>query len=783
LQKHLRCNLQYTVKDQGKPDSWCFKDGKDIERMIRKEKTIIIFILILGVLVTTTILSFNNDSGENKTSHGKSGLLSQKEIEKLPKDGGPNYNRLIFEKSPYLLQHAANPVDWYPWGDEAFERAKKEDKPIFLSIGYSTCHWCHVMEHESFEDPEVARLMNETFIAIKVDREERPDIDNIYMSVCQMMTGGGGWPLTILMTPEKKPFFAGTYFPKESRYGRIGMIDLIKRVQQLWQTNRAELEKSAAQVETTLQQQLSKKQLSENLDESILAKTFRQFAERFDKKRGGFGKAPKFPSPHNLLFLLRYWKRTGNEKSLQMVEKTLQEMRLGGIYDHIGYGFHRYATDANWLLPHFEKMLYDQAMISLAYLEAYQATKNDDFAQTAREIFSYILRDMTSQDGGFYSAEDADSEDKEGKFYLWHMDEVRKILPHKDAELFIKVYNLKEGGNFAEQATGQKTGENIPYLTKPIQQIALELNIPQEELKSRLEKIREKLFAFREKRIHPHKDDKILTDWNGLMIAALARGAQVLGDERYLKAAKRDADFILQKLRTNRGRLLHRYRDGQAALPGFVDDYAFLIWGLIEIYEADFDIRYLDSAIDLTNKLLSHFWDDENGGFYFTPDDGEELLVRQKEIYDGAIPSGNSVAALNLLRLARMTANIDYERKANAIFQSFAQKIEQMPSAHAQLLSAFDFQIGPSYEVVVVGRTQSQETKRFLTKLNEVYQPNKVVLLVPEEQQNPRIHELAEFTKYQISLGGKTTAYVCRNFACDAPTTDYKKMLLLLEKS
>lgn len=693
------------------------------------------------------------------------------------------HNRLIYEKSPYLLQHAENPVDWYPWGEEAFEKAKKEDKPILLSIGYSTCHWCHVMERESFEDEEVARLMNDTFVSIKVDREERPDIDNIYMTVCQMLSQGGcGWPLNIVMTPDKKPFFVATYIPKESRFGRAGMVDLIPRIKEVWETHREEVLKSADQITLALKQ--ATKQVSkgsyEELDESTLRVAYMELLQNFDTVHGGFGRAPKFPTPHNLLFLLRYWKRSDEDRALEMVEKTLQAMRLGGIYDHIGFGFHRYSTDPEWFLPHFEKMLYDQAMISMAYIEAYQATGKEEYERTAREIFSYVLRDMTSPGGGFYSAEDADSEGEEGRFYLWTEDEIRRTLGKEEADLIIRVFNIEKGGNFSEEATGRKTGGNILYMERPLADIASLLNLSEKELEGRLESARERLFLARERRIHPHKDDKILTDWNGLMIAALAKGAQAFNEPGYAEAAGRAVGFILNNMRRTDGRLLHRYRDGEAGIQASLCDYAFLIWGLIELYEATFDVKYLQTALDLNNDLIKHFWDDKDGGFYFTPDDGEKLITRQKEIYDGAIPSGNSVGMLNLLRLGRISANPDLEKKAARIGSAFSNTVKRYPAAYTQLMVALDFGVGPSYEVVVVGDPQSEDTKAMLQALRRRFIPNKVLLLRPADKETPDITRIAEFTRTQLSLGGKATAYVCMNHQCKLPTTDIDSMLELL---
>ncbi|MGB6873651.1 MAG: thioredoxin domain-containing protein [Dehalococcoidia bacterium] len=688
-------------------------------------------------------------------------------------------NHLINETSPYLRQHVHNPVDWYPWGPEAFERAQRENKPIFLSIGYSTCHWCHVMAHESFEHPEVARLMNETFVSIKVDREERPDIDNVYMSACQVMTGSGGWPLSIIMTPDKKPFFAATYIPREGRFGLIGMMELIPHIRELWATRRGEALSLSNEIATVLQQ-TSQDTPGEELNEATLELTYEQLAKRFDGQHAGFSSAPKFPTPHNLLFLLRYWKRSGNKRALEMVEETLQAMRRGGIYDHVGFGFHRYSTDSQWLVPHFEKMLYDQAMLAMAYTEAYQTTGKEDYGKTAREIFTYVLRDMTATEGGFGSAEDADSEGEEGKFYLWTREEVRKALGKEEADFVAKVFNIEKDGNFAEQATGRRNGVNILHLRKTLGELASDLNLSQQDLQAHLEVIRQKLFAYREKRVHPMKDDKILTDWNGLMIAALAKGAQAFDEPEYAEAACRAADFILGNMRKPDGRLLHRYRDGQAGVEANLDDYAFLVWGLIELYEAIFDARHLEVALELTSDMVRHFWDEGGGGLYLTPDDGESLFVRKKEIYDGAIPSGNSVAMLNLLRLGRMTATSDLEEKAARIGSAFSGSVKQSPSAHTQLMVALDFGIGPCYEVVIAGKAQAEDTKAMFKALRTHFLPTKVVLLNPSERELPEIAQLAAFTRNQSSIGGKATAYICLKYNCKLPTTDINTMLELL---
>ena len=680
-------------------------------------------------------------------------------------------NRLGAASSPYLLQHADNPVHWFEWGEEAFAAARSEDKPIFLSIGYSTCHWCHVMEHESFEDAEVARLLNDTFICIKVDREERPDIDNIYMAACQMMTGHGGWPLTIIMTPEKEPFMAGTYFPKESRSGRMGMLELLPRIKELWANDRDRIHQSAVSVTQALQNAQQPAGGEELTAENLLAARD-QLQARFDAEHGGFGEQPKFPTPHQLLFLLRHWHRTGDAESLAMVEKTLEAMRLGGIYDHVGFGFHRYSTDRRWHVPHFEKMLYDQAMLTLAYTEAYLATGKDTYARTVEEIWTYVERDMTAPEGGFYSAEDADSEGEEGKFYMWTEAELRQVLTGKQAEFAIASMNVASEGNFRDEATGRMTGDNILYLAH---------SLPADK-QERWEAARRKLLAHREGRIRPQRDDKILTDWNGLMISALARAGQALDQDHLIAAAEQAAGFLLAHMRDKQGRLLHRYRSGQAGILGHLDDYAFLTGGLLDLYEATFDASYLRTALELNGEMLERFWDDEHGGLFFTADDGEALLVRSKEIYDGAVPSGNSVAALNLIRLGRITSDPALEERATAIGRTFARQVSRAPTAFTQLLSAVAFGVGPSWEVVIAGKRGSDDAAAMLAALRGSYHPHKVVIFHPQGDGRAEIAQLAPFVAKQNSLDGKATAYVCRNYACKAPTTDVAEMLAALDE-
>lgn len=689
-------------------------------------------------------------------------------------------NKLINEKSPYLLQHAYNPVNWYPWQEEAFNRAQKENKPIFLSIGYSTCHWCHVMEHESFEDNEVAELMNKNFVSIKVDREERPDIDSIYMSVCQMLTGSGGWPLTIVMTPDKKPFFAGTYFPKKSSFGRVGMVDLIPRVSEVWTRKNKEVIDQAEEI-TKLLHKVSNEPAGREINESIVKIACDFLIQRFDKKFGGFGGAPKFPTPHNLIFLLRQWKKTKNKEYLEAVEKTLQSMRLGGIYDHIGFGFHRYSTDDRWLVPHFEKMLYDQAMLAIAYIETFQATGKEEYGNVACEIFTYVLRDMTSKEGGFYSALDADSEGEEGRFYVWMQEELSQVLEKNEAELISKIFNVEKAGNYSEEATKHKTGNNILYLESPIPEIASKLKITEHQLKMQIEIARQKLFDVRKKRVYPHLDDKVLTSWNGLMIAALSKGAQVFNKKEYADAAKRSVDFILSNLYKD-DKLLHRYRENEAQINAHLDDYAFFIWGLLELYEATFEIKYLHVALSLNEYLLQHFWDKGNGGFYFTSDEDKELIVRQKEVYDGALPSGNSISVLNLLRLGSITGNSSLKEKAIKIGSAFSRNIMHVPAAHTQLLVGIDYALQSNYEVVVVGNLADNETISMLNTIKREFVPNKVLLFKPSGVEEPEISKIAKYTSDYKSINDKPTAYICRNYSCKIPTTDINKVIELLNQ-
>lgn len=667
-------------------------------------------------------------------------------------------NRLADEKSPYLLQHKNNPVDWFPWGDEAFDKAEEENKPVFLSVGYSTCHWCHVMERESFEDHEVAEMLNRHYVSIKVDREERPDIDHIYMSVCQALTGQGGWPLTIIMTPGRQPFFAGTYFPKNSKWGRAGLLDMLDQIRRKWQSDRDSITEASQRVTGAVMEQFTSE--GGELAGEVVDRACRDLEKSFDSRYGGFGGAPKFPTPHNLMFLLRYWKRTGEKTAMEMVEKTLRCMHAGGIYDHIGFGFSRYSTDRQWIVPHFEKMLCDNALISLVFTEAYQVTGEPFYRRVAGEIFTYVLRDMTSPEGAFYSAEDADSEGVEGKFYVWTPGEVSRVLGQERARNFCEIYDITREGNFE--------GQSIPNLAAAGGQV--------EGGGKRLEDCRRKLFSHREKRVHPHKDDKILTSWNGLMVASLARSAAVTGDGKCLGAAERAAGFIWDKMRTGGGRLLARYRDGEAAYPGYIDDYAFLQWGLLELFDATLKPEYLRRAMQLMEQMRDLFWDEGSGGFFFYGRDAEQLIARPKEVYDGAVPSGNSVAAHNILWLARITGREDLSGLAERQLRAFAGTVSAHPRGYTFFLTSFQSALSPSREIVIAGEPGSEGVRKMVDAVHREFLPDTVLVFHPENGGAAEIEELVPLTRGRKAVDGMPAAYICENFACHEPTTDVERL-------
>ena len=688
---------------------------------------------------------------------------------KNPSERKPN--RLINQKSPYLLQHAYNPVDWYPWSNEAFEKAKKEDKPVFVSIGYSTCHWCHVMERESFEDLQVAELMNRAFVCIKVDREERPDLDAVYMAVCQAMGRSCGWPLNVILTPDKKPFFVASYIPKDNRFGSVGMLSLVPQIEQIWRSRRLELEAMG----TEIQEQISAQR--KNIDQTILGKTeldeaYDQLFLAFDHENAGFGAQPKFPTPHHLLFLLRYHNRTKQPAAWTMVERTLRAMRLGGIFDQVGLGFHRYSTDARWLVPHFEKMLYDQALLALAYLEAYQFSGSLKFKVTAKETLDYVLRDLAAPEGGFYSAEDADSEGEEGKFYLWTKKELKEVLPPDLFDFAVDIFDVQDQGNY--EPTIGREGKNILHLAVPLEDMAAKYGLNVDQVIGRLARTVNLLFEARKSRVRPARDDKVLVDWNGLTIAALTRANQVLGEQKYLAAAEKAADFILTQMRLEDGTLFHRYAKGEKAITGFVDDYAMLVYGLIELYEASFNERYLQTAVALTKTMIERFWDSENGGFYFTAKE-DATVPRLKQTYDGAVPSGNSVALHDLLRLARLTNETSFETYINKLLEAFAVDVTAYPMGHTWMLAGLDFALGPTYNIVIAGEINDKDTQTMLATVRKKYLPNLTVKLWTNKN--------AESTQLGLNyekIKGKATAYVCRDQTCMPPTSEPEELAKLI---
>ncbi|PKM94569.1 MAG: thioredoxin domain-containing protein [Firmicutes bacterium HGW-Firmicutes-1] len=677
-------------------------------------------------------------------------------IQEKDSDSKKQYtNHLIHEKSPYLLQHAHNPVNWYPWSDEAFEKATSEDKAVFLSIGYSTCHWCHVMERESFEDEDVAKVLNNKYISIKVDREERPDIDQIYMSFCQATTGSGGWPLSVFLTSDKKPFYAGTYFPKKSRHGMRGFIDILQGIYQKWDEDREEVEDSAEKMVYMINQMSNAEDdAEEELDEQIFHQAYNYFKKSFDDKYGGFGQAPKFPTPHNLLFLLRYFKTTNNQEALNMVEKTLIQIYKGGIFDHIGFGFSRYSTDRRWLAPHFEKMLYDNALLLMAYNEAYQATQKPIYKEIAEKIIAYVIRDMTSPEGGFYCAEDADSEGVEGKFYIWSKEEIVDILGDEDGNLYCKYYDITRKGNFEE--------ENIPNLIDA----SLATIEADSALKEHLSNLSQKLFEVRKERIHPYKDDKILTAWNGLMIAAMASSGKIMNNSVYIEHAQKAIQFIEEKLIREDGRLLSRYRDGEAKNLAFLEDYAFLIWSYIELYQAVLEPQYLQKAIKLTEDMIVFFDDEKAAGFFLYGKDSEQLIARPKEIYDGALPSGNSVATYTLLMLSKLTGNEMYEEKANQVLKYFSSKLKEAPMAYTMMLCARMYAVHTTKEIVLAGNREDKLLKEMINSIHMRYLPFATILL---NDGNGKLEGINDFASKQIAIDEKATAYICENFTCHKP--------------
>ncbi|NMC57344.1 MAG: thioredoxin domain-containing protein [Eubacteriaceae bacterium] len=669
-------------------------------------------------------------------------------------------NKLINEKSPYLLQHAHNPVNWYPWGSEAFEKAKNEDKPIFLSIGYSTCHWCHVMEQESFEDEDIAKILNEHFVSIKVDREQRPDIDSVYMRVCQMLTGAGGWPLSIFMTPEQKPFYAGTYFPKNSIHNMLGFIELLTFIAEKWTNGRPELIASGNKITEILTEEFESKSgvISDDLDKIIIEKAFSQFAESFDKINGGFGSAPKFPSPHNLIFLLYYSQLKNNKNALKMAEYTLAQMYRGGIFDHIGNGFCRYSTDDKWLVPHFEKMLYDNALLLICYLDLYQITRNELYKTVSIKIIDYIIKQMTDVRGGFYSAQDADSEGDEGKYYLFSKDEIIKLLAKEDGEYFCDYFDITEKGNF-------ENFKNIPNLLK---------NKSYDKTQERIKELIKKVYDYRQSRMSLLTDDKVITSWNCMMITAFAKAYKILQDEEYLQIAQKAAKFIETYLTDkNSGLLYASERDGKASGYGHLDDYAFYIMALIDLYEATYDAAYIKKSLEIYKKMQEQFYDEQNGGYYLSGKQNESLIMRPKDIYDGAIPSGNSVAAYVLLKLSRLTGEVNIEKISEKQNNFMAFNAKQHPMGYSFFNIALIKDINPSKELVVVVKIQ-EEKEAVKKMLSEKFYPNLTVII--KNAQSDELDEAAPFTAAYGLKNNMVTFYLCQNKICTAPFNDFNML-------
>ena len=680
-------------------------------------------------------------------------------------------NRLANETSPYLLQHAENPVDWYPWGEEALNRARDEDRPILLSIGYSACHWCHVMERESFENDDIAALMNEHFVNIKVDREERPDLDAVYMEAVQMLTSSGGWPMTVFLTPEGRPFYGGTYFPPDDRQGMPGFPRLLAAASQAYQTNKSEIERVTRQLSEQMGRSGQMPRGFTPLTTEVMHNAYSQLATQFDHLNGGFGNAPKFPQPMTPEFLLRYYRHGFNARALEMVELTLQKMAYGGMYDQVGGGFHRYSTDAYWLVPHFEKMLYDNALLARLYLHAWQITGNPLYRRITEETLDYVLREMTDPAGGFYSAQDADSEGVEGKFFVWTPDELRPLLGD-DADLIMGYYGVTERGNFE--------GSNILNVPRPSADYANQQSISEEALSDAIARARAVLLEVREQRIHPLLDDKVLTSWNGLMLRAFAEAGAALGRPDYLDAARNNAAFLLDNMRDTDGRILRTWRNGEAKLLGYLEDYSCLTDGLLSLHEATLEPRWLQEAVAVADGMNALFWDDAVGGFYDTGSDHEQLVIRPRDVFDNAQPCGGSVATDVLLRLGVITGNEDYSSKGATPLRALQQLLGRAPAATGHWLAALDFYVSLPREIVIVGPADSDSTQAMLREINGRFMPNKVAVGMADPA-NPPLKD-SPLLEQRVMQNGQPTAYVCENYACQLPVTDAAALAAQLDR-
>jgi len=699
-------------------------------------------------------------------------------------------NHLIAEKSPCLQHNAHNPVDWFPWSDQAFEKAGQEDKPNFLSIGYSTCHWCHVMERESFENAEIASILNRFFVPVKVDREERPDIDHIYMTYVQAATGSGGWPMSVFLTPELKPFFGGTYFPPDDRYGRLGFGVILERIADAWKKQHDQIVQSSADVIEKLKQYSGAAPQAGFADQTTLDSTFQYFRRTFDSTHAGFGDAPKFPRPVVLSFLFRYHLRSHRKEALQMSLDTLRAMAHGGMHDQLGGGFHRYSVDERWFVPHFEKMLYDQAQLAISYIEAYQITHDIFYAGIARSTLDYVLSDMTDPHGGFYSAEDADSvidpaDPKvkgEGAFYLWTATELQQLLGAQMAEMFAYRYGVEPHGNVHQDPHAEFTGKNILYAQHTLAETSEQFHLSEDDVQAQFQKAITQLLEVRSKRTRPHLDDKILTSWNALMISAFAKAAQALDEPRYVIAAQRATDFLLTRMYDpGSGTLRRRYRDGDAAIHGFLDDYAFLIAALLDLYEADFNPRHIESALALADKMLDLFEDPTDGAFFTTVAGDSSLVLRMKDDYDGAEPSGNSMALLDLLRLAHLTDRAEYREAAERTLRALAPKMATQPVAVPQMLVALDYSMAAKREIVIAGGTGTELTRAFLREVQSRFLPYTVTLLLDSDETRASLAPLFPASSGMRQIGSQPTAYVCQDYTCQLPVHGVSKFIELLQ--
>jgi uncharacterized protein len=678
-------------------------------------------------------------------------------------------NHLINETSPYLLQHAHNPVDWYSWGDEAFQKARSENRPILLSIGYSACHWCHVMERESFEDEKIAALMNDLFVNIKVDREERPDLDEIYMNAVQMLTGRGGWPMTVFLTPEGKPFYGGTYFPPEDRYGVPGFPKILQGVANAYREKPQDVERSVEQILAALQRMSLSTESQQPFSSDIIGQSAEQLAQAYDTDHGGLGKAPKFPNVGVYELFLRHYHHSKGSRFLEMVTHTLTKMAQGGIYDHLGGGFHRYSVDEKWLVPHFEKMLYDNAQLVRIYAQVYCVTGEPLFKQVVDETMNYLMREMLHAAGGFYSTQDADSEGEEGKFFVWTEAEISHILGEESSEIFCRIYDVSEEGNFEEK--------NILHPILTLEQASKFFRRDLKEIESLVSDAKGKLFQEREKRPKPFRDEKILTSWNGLMLSGLAEAIKISPHPSYLEAANRTVDFIFTKMFRD-GHLLHTYKSGTGKILGYLDDYAFLAAGLLDLFEATVNRAHLDRASELAEIMLHEFWDDAGGGFFYTGRSHERLIAQSKPIFDGSIPSGNAVATQVLLRLYHYTGKDDYLKRAERILRAYYNAMENQPFGFAHMLAALDFYLQKPKEVVLVGDKKDPETAELVTKIHSLYLPNMTLQLASPDDSLEKISSLLAGKK---QFAGKPTVYVCHNFTCSRPVVEWDELKPLLD--